>query len=371
VSAVPAEALLQQPTQLLRSFTDSPLLCSERFEQPAGHVAEPLSLDLPPALNAESLPEVRMSTKIPKNIVRRYAANPIIAIGDLPFLANDVHNAGAVRHEGTTVLLITVENLKGDCCVFRALSDDGRRFEIDDEPFLAPSRKGPFAPYEERGVRDARVTRFDGFYHIVYLAESSHGFRLGLARTEDFESVERVALISEPDTKNGVLFPRRIGGKYARLERPREGGNIWIAYSDDLLNWGEWDVVMTPRHGFWDYDRIGAAVPPIETECGWLLFYYGVRNLPGGPLFRLGVAFLDPDDPSKVLGRSNVPVLAPRERYERIGDVPNLIFSCGAVASEDKSEVEIYYGAADSCICLGTVPFGELERTCMAAQAAE
>lgn len=312
-----------------------------------------------------------MGTKLQKNIVRRWEGNPVLSIRDLPFLASDVHNAGAVKYKGDYILLVTVENLPGDCSIFRARSKDGRDFTIDESPILSPSSEGPFAPYESHGVRDARITNFDGTFYIVYLAESSHGFRLGLAKTADFSAVERVALISEPDTKNGTLFPRKIGGKFARLERPREGGNIWISYSDDLIHWGGWEVVMTPRSGFWDYHRIGAAAPPLETECGWLLFYYGVKNVPGGPLFRLGLAFLDLDDPSKVIGRSNVPILAPHEPYERIGDVSNLIFSCGAVLSDDGSEVEIYYGAADSCICLGTVPVDELERVCLAQKAKE
>ncbi len=310
-----------------------------------------------------------MSTKLPRNIVHRWEGNPVIALADLPFQASDVHNAGAVRHDGGYVLLVTVENLRGDCSIYCARSEDGRSFEIDEQPLLAPATEGPFAPYESRGVRDARITVFDGVHYIVYLAESEHGVRLTLARTDHCRSIERVAFISEPDTKNGALFPCRINGKYARLERPREGGNIWISYSDDLDYWGGWQVVMTPRHGFWDYDRIGASVPPIETEPGWLLIYYGVRNLPGGPLFRLGAAFLDRQDPSKVIGRSNVPILAPHEHYERIGDVPNLVFATGAVLSEDGSEVQIYYGAADSCICLGTVGLDELIKVCMGGSA--
>jgi predicted GH43/DUF377 family glycosyl hydrolase len=302
--------------------------------------------------------------KIPKNIVERWPGNPVISIGDLPFNASDVHNAGAVRHEGEYILLVTVERLPGDCAIYCARSRDGRNFEINEAPLLERSAEEPFVDYEAQGVRDARVTRLDDTYYITYLAESKHGFRLGLARTEDCGQMERIALVSEPDTKNGVLFPRRIDGSYARLERPREGGNIWISYSHDLLHWGGWQVVMTPRGGFWDNHRIGAAVPPIETEEGWLLFYYGVRNLPGGPLFRLGAAFLDRDDPSQVIGRSNIPVLAPMTRYERIGDVPNLVFSCGAVTSEGGEQIEIYYGAADSCICLGTVAMSDLKRVC-------
>jgi len=297
----------------------------------------------------------RKHMKLPKNVARRFEGNPTITLADLPFQAADIHNAGAVKHNGEYVLLVTVENLQGYCSIYRARSRGGRQFEIDPEPILAPSQEGPFAPYETNGVRDARITPFGDTYYIIYLAHSEYGWRLALAKTDDFESIERVALISEPDTKSGVLFPRKINGRYARLERPREGGSIWISYSEDLVNWGGWDVVMTPRGGYWDSDRIGAGVPPIEVECGWMLFYYGEKFLPSGPLFRLGVAFLDREDPTTVIGRSNVPLLAPHERYERIGDVNNLVFACGAVMNEEENQFELYYGASNSCICLSTV----------------
>jgi predicted GH43/DUF377 family glycosyl hydrolase len=310
-----------------------------------------------------------MGTKLSKNIVERWTHNPVLSIRDLPFQASDVHNAGIARHNGQYFMLVTVENLRGDCSIYRARGADGREFRIDEEPILQPSKAEPFATYEDRGLRDARITPFEDTYYIIYLAESAHGVRLGLAKTDDFQTIERIALISEPDTKSGVLFPARFDGRYARLERPREGGNIWISYSEDLIHWGDWRIVMTPRAGYWDYNRIGAAVPPLLTPCGWLLLYYGVRELPGGPVFRLGVAFLDPDDPVKVLGRSNIAVLAPMERYERIGDVANLVFSCGALLSEDGKRLELYYGAADSCICLGTMWMEELEMMCSKARA--
>jgi len=310
-----------------------------------------------------------MSPKILRNIVSRWEGNPVLSLRDLPFQAADIHNTGAVRHDGLYLLLVTVENLQGSCSIYRAVSDDGRSFEIDDAPFLSSAQEGAFLPYETQGVRDPRITPWNGIYYIVYLAESEYGVRLGLARTSDFETVERVALISEPDTKNGLLFPRKIKGKFARLERPREGGNIWISYSEDLVHWGGWDCVMTPRHGYWDYNRVGASAPPIATECGWLLVYYGVRDTPSGPLFRLGLAFLDMEDPTQVIGRSNIPILAPQQPYERIGDVGNLVFCCGALLSDDGSELELYYGAADSCVCLGTVPLAELEAICMREKA--
>ncbi len=312
-----------------------------------------------------------MTAKIHRNIVHRWEGNPILSMRDLPFPASDVHNAGAIKYNGEYILLITIENLRGDCSIYRARSEDGRHFTIDQSPVMSPSQEEPFATYESHGVRDARITNFDGTFYIVYLAQSGHGFRLALARTEDFVNIERIALISEPDTKNGLLFPRKINGRFARLERPREGGNIWISYSDDLVHWGGWEAVMTPRHGFWDYHRIGGAAPPIEIESGWLLFYYGVKNVPGGPLFRLGAAVLDRDNPTQILGRSNIPVIAPREPYERIGDVANMVFSSGAILSDDGSEVEIYYGAADSCICLGIVSVEDLEQICLIDKATE
>lgn len=302
--------------------------------------------------------------------MQRWDGNPVISIQELPFQASDIHNAGAVKHKGHYILLVTIESLRGQCSIYAARSKHGRRFEIGETPLLAPATEEPFATYESHGVRDPRITLFGDTYYIVYLAQSGHGFRLALAKTKSFRTVKRVALISEPDTKNGLLFPRQIGGRFARLERPAEGGSIWISYSDDLIYWGGWELVMTPRGGFWDSHRIGGAVPPIETDCGWLLFYYGERELPGGPLFRLGAAYLDRDNPAEVIGRSNIPVLAPSERYERIGDVENLVFSCGAVLSDDGSEVEIYYGAADSCICLGTVALADLEKACFASRAA-
>ncbi len=302
--------------------------------------------------------------KLSRNIVQRWEGNPLLELDDLPFAASDLHNAGAVKHEGTWVLLLTVEELDGSCAIYRAASPDGRQFEIAPEPLLAPSREPPYWPYENAGVRDARVTPFDGGYYVTYLAESSYGFRIALAQTDDFERLERIGLVSEPDTKNGVLFPAKLDGRYARLERPREGGNIWISYSTDLFYWGEREVVMTPRPGYWDHHRIGASVPPIETACGWLLLYYGVKSTPAGPLFRMGAAFLDRESPTRVLGRSNIPLLAPSERYERIGDVPNLIFSCGAILSEDGSELDIYYGASQSCICLGSIELESLGPIC-------
>ena len=130
------------------------------------------------------------------------------------------------------------------------------------------------------------------------------------------------------------------------------------------LRRGGWQVLIRPRGGYWDTTRIGAAAPPIAIEQGWLLIYYGQKHTSAGPLVRLGAAILDRDDPSKVIARSNIPILAPREQYERIGDVGNVIFSCGAIL-EDDGRVNLYYGASDSCICLGQAAVDEIVQACM------
>jgi len=300
------------------------------------------------------------------DVIARSPANPLISLRDLPFRSSDIWNAGVVRFGEQVLLLITVEMLEGWYEICLAHSGDGKSFVVEAEPFMTPIQDGPNRMYESVGVRDPRITPMDGAYYIAYVADGDHGLRLGVARTEDFRSVRRIAYVSEVDVKNGVLFPRKLGGKYLLLERPNAGGGIWLTYSEDLIFWGSSVVVMAPRGGYWDSDRIGAAAPPIEIDAGWLLIYYGEKRTSAGPLVRLGAAVLDRDDPARVLARSNIPILSPRERYERVGDVPNVVFSCGALL--EGRQVILYYGASDSCICRGEAPLGEILRTCVESE---
>lgn len=296
--------------------------------------------------------------------MHRWGGNPLLTIDDLSFRCNIIRNAGAIKVAGEYILLLTIQCLKGVHRIFCARSRDGYYFDVSDYPLMAPSQEEEFAVYEQMGVLDARVVPLDGSYYICYDALGPHGYRLGLARTSDFRTVERIGLVSEPDTKCGALFPTRIKGRYARLERPSAGGSIWVSYSDDLQNWGWSEVVMTPRGGFWDNDRIGVATPPMPTDRGWLCVYYGVKETSAGPVTRLGAAILDGEDPAQVVGRTNVPILSPREDYERVGEVPNLVYSCGAIA-EVSGEIELYYGAANSCICMGTTPVDAIVEACL------
>lgn len=302
-----------------------------------------------------------------RDIIHRWEENPIITIEDLSFRCMDICNAGAVKVADQYILLLTIQNLEGRYSIYCAQSRDGYHFEVGDRPFLSPCQDKPLAIYEERGVLDGRVVLLEGVYYICYDALGRHGYRAALARTEDFRTVQRIGHVSEPDTKGGVLFPRKIKGKYARLERPWEGRSIWVSYSEDLEYWGWSEVVATPRGGFWDSDHIGIATPPIEIDPGWLFIYYGIKQTSTGPLFRLGAVILDAENPTEILGRTNAPILSPREDYERIGDVSNLVFSCGAII-EPNGEVRLYYGAADSCICLGTAKVQNIVQACLKSE---
>lgn len=292
----------------------------------------------------------------------RYPRNPIIEKKDIPLPCNTVFNAAAVKHRKEFLLLLRVEGLEGKSFFCLARSGDGYSFRVDREPVMRPAEGEPFAMYEKRGIEDPRITEIDGTYYILYTAFSSHGPRLALARTEDFESFERVALVSQPENKDGVLFPGKFNGRYARLDRPSTsyGSDIWLSFSEDLIYWGDSRSVMTARPGFWDMKKIGAGPPPIATEEGWLLIYHGVKGTSGGNIYRLGCALFDLDDPSVLKGRCEVPVLAPGEYYERVGDVMNVVFSCGAVLLENREDLIIYYGACDTSICAATAKISVL-----------
>ena len=299
-----------------------------------------------------------------RDLVHRWEGNPIITIEDLSFQCADISNAGAIKLRGEYILLMTVQSLEGLHSIYLARSSDGVDFNIESEPFLYPAKNGPEAEYDRLGVLDARIVRLGNKYYISYDAVGPHGYRLGLARTEDFKSVERLGFISEPDMKGGVLFSRKINGLYARLERPWESGSIWMSVSKDLVYWGRAEVILTPRGGFWDCDRVGIASPPLLINHGWLLIYYGVKHTSAGPLFRLGAAILDSDNPAQVIARTDEPILSPREYYERVGDLPNLVFSCGAIIESD-GEVKLYYGAANSCIALGVTSVTRIVEACL------
>ena len=300
-----------------------------------------------------------------RDLLRRWQCNPIITYEDVPFDCNTVFNGTPVKFGNEYLLLLRVEGRHGSSFFCLARSEDGLQFQVDKEPCMVPATEGPFKVWEENGLEDPRLTVIDGRYYIVYTAVSGCGHRIALARTDDFVHFERIALISGPGNKDGVLFPEKIDGCYVRLDRPigNDVGCIWISYSPDLINWGRSELVLSPRSCYWDSHRVGASVPPIKTDRGWLEIYHGFKMTSAGPIYKVGTTMLDLANPAKVIGRCLSPVLSPREDYERVGDVGNVVFASGAIV-EDDGEVKLYYGAADTSICVAVAHIDELIDSC-------
>jgi predicted GH43/DUF377 family glycosyl hydrolase len=302
------------------------------------------------------------------NLVKRYPQNPILTKDDVPYAVATVHNAGVVKHHNRYIMLFRSHLNNGRSIVGRADSDDGFSFTVHPEPFLTPSTDHVFSAYEEFGVEDLRINPVDGEYLLTYSAYSRHGVRIVLARTKDFESVERVALITQADLRNVVIFPDKFRGRYVRLDRPHSEispWSIWISYSPDLVPCGDSKVIMKPVQYHWDEMKIGPGAPPFKTEKGWLSIYHGVFETMAGAVYRLGVALHDLQDPAKVIGVSDDWILQPEDPWEVSGYVPNVVFSCGAVPEEDGT-VKIYWGGADTVMCAGTAVVDDLVQLCLA-----
>lgn len=300
-------------------------------------------------------------------LIKRYQNNPILTKDDVPYPVATLHNAGIVKHNNTYIMIFRSHKLNGRSILGKAQSDDGFNFKVDIEPFMVPATEGIFKEYEAYGVEDPRIIFMDGEYLITYSAYSRHGVRIGLAKTKDFKSVERFSLITESDYRNVVIFPEKIGGLYARLDRPHSEispWSIWISYSPDLKYWGESKLIMKPLQYHWDEMKIGPGVPPIKTSRGWLSIYHGVFPTMDGSVYRLGVALHDLKDPSEVIAVGDEWILQPEEVYEITGYVHNVVFSCGAVPEPDGT-VKIYWGGADKVMCVGTAVIEELVDHCL------
>lgn len=234
-------------------------------------------------------------------------------------------------------------------------------------PFSRRRPEGVFAEYEAFGVEDLRITPIEGEYLLTYSAYSRYGVRIALARTKDFTSIERVALITQADLRNVVIFPEKIGGRYVRLDRPHSEimpWSIWISYSPDLVHWGDSRMLIKPEQYHWDEMKVGPGAPPFKTDSGWLSIYHGVFKTMSGVVYRLGVALHDLEDPAKLIGVADRWILQPEDPWEISGYVPNVVFTCGAVP-EDDGTVKIYWGGADTVMCVGTAIIAELVQLCL------
>ncbi len=293
-------------------------------------------------------------------LVQRYVHNPILTPDMIPG-ANAVFNSSVVRFGDRYVGVFRVETRQGFQTLRVAWSDDGIKFNFTPDEILVPTEE-PFSTYEEARY-DPRITRIGDTYYICHASENRFGCQVSVASTRDFVKFEKIAIASEPTNRNMVLFPEKIDGLFARLDRPFESGrsgNIWISFSPDLIHWGQSECILQSRNFAWDSGKIGPGAPPIKTDAGWLILYHGVTPRINCQIYKAGVALLDLKNPRKVLARAKEYILAPSEMYERVGDVPNVVFPTAAIPYPEKDELRIYYGAADTVFCMATAKISEL-----------
>ncbi len=231
-----------------------------------------------------------------------------------------------------------------------AVSGDGLAWNRLENPVLSPHNGRD----DYRGVEDPRVTPLDGLFYMTYTAYGGNSFFPMIACSRNLIVWEDIGPLERRENKDHVLFPEKIGGRYAILHRRHP--DIWIAFSHDLKTWTNHQIIMSPRpDNRWDAAKIGANGVPIKTRHGWLLFYHGCDQ---NAVYRQSVALLDLDDPSRVIHRPRSFIMEPTESWEIKGDVPNVIFSCANIVVGD--DLYFYYGGADRLIGLATAPLADV-----------
>ena len=326
---------------------------------------------------------------------------PVLTKDDIPYDATLIFNAGVEKVNGKYVMAFRNDygtdnekhvnekiGFKGTS-VGIAFSDDGiTNWQVMEVP-LIDYQHGKNMRGKDDGVADIerlydpRITVIEGEVYLCLAMDTSHGIRGAIAKVnKDFTDYEIVSA-TVPDNRNMVLFPEKIGGYYYRLERPfpvySRGGkdrfDMWISKSPDLKFWGESKMVMAVEHVPFANDKIGPAAPPIKTEKGWLATFHAVdiekegRGQEGwdtwwNKRYTAGIVLLDLEDPSKVIGMSKFPLIAPELPFEADeGFRQNVIFPGGMIL-EDDGQVKIYYGASDTVECVATADVNDLIALC-------
>ena len=290
-------------------------------------------------------------------LFKRYEGNPILTPACWPYKATAVFNPGAVRFDNGVLLLVRVENGEGYSHLSCVRSKDGKtNWQIDTEPTLHSDARFGEAIF---GLEDPRIVWLEDRKEYVITCVSFFYDVVGeppgisLLTTRDFSTFTRLERPLMAPNKDASLFPKKSKGRYALLHRPIIEGraDMWVSFSPDLKYWGEHKTLIRARHRSWDAHRIGLGPAPIETPEGWLIIYHGVRVTASGNLYRVGLALLDLDT-LQLTHRCKEWAFAPRWSYERVGDVNNVVFPCGAVVDEATGELLVYYGAADSVVGL-------------------
>jgi len=295
-------------------------------------------------------------------IVWRYSQNPLLDWNPIPRAAR-IFNSAVLPYKGEFAGVFRADQKNGRATLFFGRSRDGLQWEIGPDPIDWVDENGRPKPLSYG--YDPRFVKIDGTYYIVW-CDDLHGASIGLGRTNDFKTFVRMPNPLMPFNRNGVVFPRKVNGKYLLLSRPSDSGHtpfgdIFLSESPDLVYWGNHKWVMGKGgSGWWQGTKIGAGPVPIETTEGWLLLYHGVSNTCNGFVYSFGAVILDIDEPCKVLYRTRDYLLTPEKIYETVGFVPNVVFPCANLCDAATGRIAIYYGAADTCTALAFAHLDEL-----------
>lgn len=296
-----------------------------------------------------------------KDVLWRHTNNPIIN-RDAIATSNSIFNSAVVPFKDGYAGVFRCDNKAVQMNIFTGFSVDGIHWDINHEPIVFG--EGNTSMIASDYKYDPRVTFIEDRYWITW-CNGYHGPTIGIGYTFDFKTFYQCENAFLPFNRNGVLFPEKINGKYAMLSRPSDNGHtpfgdIYISYSPDMKYWGEHRCVMkvTPfADSAWQCTKIGAGPVPILVEDGWLLLYHGVIHTCNGFRYSMGAAILDKDNPDIVKYRTQPYLLAPKENYECVGDVPNVVFPCAALHDVEADKLAVYYGAADTVVGMA---FGKL-----------
>ena len=295
-----------------------------------------------------------------KTVLWRSERNPVIPRDLIP-TSNSIFNSAVVPFDGEFAGVFRCDNTARRMQLHSGRSKDGIDWQLEPEPikFICDDEEiGNFV----YGY-DPRVCWLEDRYYVTW-CNGYHGPTIGVGYTYDFREFYQLENAFVPFNRNGVMFPRKINGKYAMLNRPSDNGHtpfgdIFYSESPDMCHWGCHRHVMATAGG-WQSTKVGAGPIPIETTEGWLMIYHGVLTSCNGFVYSAGAALLDLDKPWKVLYRSRPYILSPQKLYECVGDVPNVAFPCAAVCDAPTGRMALYYGGADTVVCLAFMQVDEL-----------
>lgn len=297
------------------------------------------------------------------DVMWRFSRNPVIPRNLIPS-SNSIFNSAVVPFKDGFAGVFRCDDKRRNMQLHSGRSLDGINWTIQNERIhFVPDN----SRVEELGEfvygYDPRVCWIEDRYYVTW-CNGYHGPTIGVGYTYDFETFYQLENAYLPFNRNGVLFPRKINGKYVMLNRPSDNGHtpfgtVFYSESPDMIHWGCHRWVMDPTNG-WQSTKVGAGPIPIETTEGWLLIYHGVLTSCNGFVYSIGAALLDLEQLWKVMYRTEPYLLAPWEPYECVGDVPNVAFPCAALVDADTGRLAVYYGGADTVTCLAFAYVDEL-----------